>query len=152
MKWITEDVDMFLKEKDYVDTALLPIVPFDFKTNVQSTAAMGEYILVLTQEMERQFKGRLLLLPSFTYLKGKDIQIYKNEIVKWVQHLKEQGFQHIFLMTSDNEWRKVEQDLQNMLLWLPALPLENLDDQYKFKVIQDRVKQLIPLFIEKWQG
>jgi hypothetical protein len=152
MKWITEDVDMFLKEKDYVDTALIPMVPLNFKTNVKFTAAMGEYIFAIAQEMERQFKGRLMLLPSFTYLKDEDTQAYKNEIVKWVQHLKEQGFQHIFLMTSDNEWRKVEQDLQNMLLWLPALPLENLDDQYKFKVIQDQVKQLIPLFIEKWQG
>ncbi|MFC3882708.1 YpiF family protein [Bacillus songklensis] len=152
MKWITEDVDMFLKERDYVDTVLIPMIPLDFKTNVKSTAAMGEYIFALTQEMERQFKGRVMLLPSFTYLKGENVQTYKNEIVKWVQHLQEQGFQHIFLMTSDNEWREIELELQSMLLWLPALPLENLDAQYKFKVIQEQVKQLIPLFIDKWQG
>jgi len=151
MKWMTKDVDMFLKERDYVDTALIPMIPFNFKENVKSAAAMAEYIAALTGEMERQFKGRLMLIPSFTYLQSTDVQDYKNEVVKWTGHLREQGFKHVFLMTSDSEWRKVEEELQSTLLWLPALPLENLDDEYKRQVVQEQMKQLIPLFIEKWQ-
>ena len=151
MKWMTKDVDMFLKEKDYVDTALIPMIPFNFKENTKSTAAMAEYISALTGEMERQFKGRLMLLPPFAYLQSTDIQDYKSEVAKWTSHLSMQGFKHIFLMTSDSEWRKVEEELQSTLLWLPALPLENLDEEYKRQIIQEQVKQLIPLFIEKWQ-
>ncbi|HWO95118.1 MAG TPA: YpiF family protein [Bacillus sp. (in: firmicutes)] len=151
MKWMTKDVDMFLKEKDYVDTALIPMIPFNFKENTKSAAAMAEYTSSLTGEMERQFKGRLMLLSPFTYLQSTDIQDYKSEVVKWTGHLREQGFKHVFLMTSDSEWRKVEEELQSTLLWLPALPLENLDEEYKRQIVQEQVKQLIPLFIEKWQ-
>lgn len=151
MKWMTKDVDMFLKERDYVDTALIPMIPLNFKENVKSAAAMAEYISALAGEMERQFKGRLMLLPPFAYLQSTDVQDYKNEVVKWTGHLREQGFSYIFLMTSDSEWRKVEEELKSTLLWLPALPLESLDDEYKRQVVQEQVKQLIPLFIEKWQ-
>lgn len=151
MKWMTKDVDMFLKERDYVDTALIPMIPLNFEENVKSAAAMAEYISALAGEMERQFKGRLMLLPSFAYLQSTDVQGYKNEVVKWTDHLRDQGFSHVFLMTSDSAWRKVEEELENTLLWLPALPLENLDDEYKRQVVQEQVKQLIPLFIEKWQ-
>lgn len=151
MKWMTKDMDMFLKERDYVDTALIPMIPLNFKENVKSAAAMAEYISALTGEMERQFKGRLMLLPPFAYLQSTDVQEYKTEVIKWTSHLREQGFEHVFLMTSDSEWRKVEEELDSMLLWLPALPLENLDEDYKRQIVLEQVKQLIPLFIEKWQ-
>jgi hypothetical protein len=152
MKWITKDVDVFLKEKDYVDTALIPVIPLNFKENIKSAAAMAEYISALTGEMERQFKGRLMLLPPFAYLQDQEIQHSKEEIIRWTNHLHEQGFKHIFLMTSDSQWRKVEEELSAPLLWLPSLPLENLDEDYKRQVVQDQLKQIIPLFIEAWQG
>ncbi|WP_162595923.1 YpiF family protein [Bacillus sp. CGMCC 1.16541] len=151
MKWFTKDVDMYLQAKDYVDSILLPVIPLDFGSSIKTNASMGEYMTLLTSEIERQFKGRLFLSPSFTYLKEEDLELQKNRLLLWKNNMEENRFKHVFIMTSDSAWKQYENELGESFLWLPSLPLENLDDQYKVKVIQDQVQQMMNLFLEQWK-
>ncbi|MBM7701737.1 DUF2487 family protein [Metabacillus iocasae] len=151
MKWLTRDVDMYLQAKDYVDSILIPIMPLDFGSVIKTTASMGEYMTLLTSEIERQFKGRLFLTPPFTYLKEEDIENQKNRLLCWKNNLEQNGFKHIFILSTDSVWKQYDSELGETFLWLPSLPLENLDDQYKMKVIQDQVQQMMTLFLEEWK-
>lgn len=45
----------------------------------------------------------------------------------------------------------VENQLSGSLIWLPALPLEHLNDSQKISMIESQVKQLLKLFTQKWQ-
>ena len=64
MKWVSQDIEMFLKEKQYVDTAVLPLLPVSFGDDIKQSVAMTEFISLLSVQLERQFRGRLIMLPA----------------------------------------------------------------------------------------
>ena len=68
----------------------------------------------------------------------------------WEVKLKESGFSHIFYLTSDISWR--EQDkTEGKLIWIPSVPLEHMEEQYKHSILEDQVKQLINIIVQQWQ-
>ncbi|UOE92327.1 YpiF family protein [Alkalihalobacillus sp. LMS39] len=153
MKWQTMDIDTYIQSKEYVDTAVVPLVPMSVKAEeMKSVVAMGEFISTISFELERQFRGRLIELPSFTYLKEETIEQKLEKLETWQTHLKENGLAHLIFLTSDSEWRTVEQQLSGLLIWLPTIPLEHLDSKYKMETVSDQIKQLIPIITKKWQS
>jgi hypothetical protein len=46
----------------------------------------------------------------------------------------------------------VEDRLEGGLIWLPSLPLEHMDENYRNSILDDQVKQLLNLFVQKWQN
>ncbi|WP_394579675.1 YpiF family protein [Cytobacillus firmus] len=152
MKWISQDIDMFLKEKQYVDTAVLPLLPVSFGDDIKQSVAMTEFISLLSVQLERQFRGRLIMLPGYAYLKQASEESMISGLGQWESELKAQGFKHIFLLTSDSMWKTFEDRLQGGLIWLPSLPLEHMDEDYRNSILDDQVKQLLNLFVQKWQN
>ncbi|MBG9544570.1 hypothetical protein ABE29_17860 [Cytobacillus firmus] len=152
MKWISQDIDMFLKEKQYVDTAVLPLLPVSFGDDIKQSVAMTEFISLLSVQLERQFRGRLIMLPGFAYLKSASEDSLIGGLGQWESELKVQGFKHIFLLTSDSMWKAFEGQLEGGLIWLPSLPLEHMDENYRNSILDDQVKQLLNLFVQKWQN
>ncbi|MCA1039816.1 YpiF family protein [Bacillus infantis] len=153
MKWIPQDIEMYLKSKEYVDTAVIPLLPVTFTEDMKQAASMAEFVTLLSYQMERQFKGRLMMLPGFSYLKS-DSGLYEHlgELKKWESAVLESGFKHVFYLTSDSGWKMAEGELGGSLLWLPSLPLEHMDDTYRNSVLEDQVKQLMNLLVQKWQA
>ncbi|WP_096153790.1 MULTISPECIES: YpiF family protein [Bacillus] len=152
MKWTSKDITVFEQSKEYIDTVVIPLIPINFSTNVKQTAALGEYINILSNELERQFKGRIILLPSYTYLSATDQQKNVAAINEYVTHLLESDIKHVFLLTSDNFWQQVASEItEAKLMWLPSIPLEDMEEKYKQKIITDQMNQLLPIFIQKWQ-
>lgn len=152
MKWISQDIDMFLKEKQYVDTAVLPLFPVSFGEDIKQSVAMTEFISLLSVQLERQFRGRLLMLPGYSYLKLSSGDKLASGLKEWEEVLLDQGFKHIFHLTSDSMWKTREADLGGELIWLPSLPLEHMDENYRNSILEDQVKQLLNLFAQKWQN
>ncbi|UOE54207.1 YpiF family protein [Bacillus sp. CMF12] len=152
MKWVSQDIEMFLKEKQYVDTAVLPLLPVSFGDDIKQSVAMTEFISLLSVQLERQFRGRLIMLPGYAYLKSAGEDSLLSGLGKWEAELKAQGFNHIFLLTSDSMWKSLEDRLEGGLIWLPSLPLEHMDENYRNSILDDQVKQLLNLFVQKWQN
>lgn len=152
MKWVPKDIDMYLGAKEYVDTVVLPLLPVSFDDDIKQAASMTEFISLLSVQLERQFKGRLLMLPGYTYLKNSPNDKLLADVEQWTSEFKEKGFQHVFFVTSDSDWKTREDKLEGSLIWLPFLPLEHMDDNYRNSVLEDQVKQMINLFINKWQN
>ncbi|MCA1030502.1 YpiF family protein [Bacillus timonensis] len=151
MKWITKDVDIYLQSKEYVDTAIIPLIPVSWTDNMKSTVAMGEFISILANEVDRQFKGRILLIPSFTYLISESEDSRISRLCGWEDDLKQKDFKHVIYLTSDSEWKNNESQLNGTLIWMPTLPLEYVEEKYKQTMIHDQMKQLISIFMNIWQ-
>jgi len=150
MKWITQEVETYLNAKEYVDTAVIPLIAVSFGGDMKQSAAAVEFITLLTSHLERQFTGRVLLFPSFTYLKFEPSEKVLDDLLKWEENLIKGEFKHIFYITSELDWRMKEQKLTGSLIWLPSLPLEHMNNTQKIEVIDNQVKQLLPLFTQKW--
>ncbi|PWA12356.1 DUF2487 domain-containing protein [Pueribacillus theae] len=151
MKWNSKEIDIYLTSKEYVDTAFITLIPISFNGEMKQSVAMGEFSTVLTNEIERQLHGRTLAFPPFTYLKSEEREKKLNRLKEWTSKLFEQGFQHLFLFTSDTEWKQFEHDLDAALIWLPVIPLEHMDGKYKAEILQEQTKQLLQIVTNKWQ-
>lgn len=150
MKWISHDIEQYLKAQEYIDTAVIPLIPVAFGMEMKQAASMSEFITLVTTLLERQFTGRILLLPPFTYLKNHD-ETRVNELENWVSVLEKNQLKHIFFITSDSEWKAQENNFKDLLIWIPAIPLENLEDSQKFSIVESQVKQLCDIFSRKWK-
>ncbi|MFT9600573.1 YpiF family protein [Mesobacillus sp.] len=149
MKWVAADVEMYQKAAEYVDTAIVPLLPVSFGDDMKQNASMAEFIGILTAQLEKQFKGRIFLFPDFVYIKGHEASIKVLE--EWETTLLDKQFKHVFYVTSDSSWRQQEKELTGNLLWLPSLSLEHMQEQQKVAIVEDQVNQLLSLFTEKWQ-
>lgn len=151
MKWNSEDIDIYMSAKEYVDTIVLPLYPVSLDDQMKKTAEMTEFITLLSAQLERQFKGRLMMLPGFTYLKSRNGDELYNDLLKWEKEFIENGFKHIYYITSDSDWKTFETAFKGSLIWLPTIPLQKMDEQYRNTILEDQVKQLFSLFVQRWQ-
>ncbi|QED48424.1 YpiF family protein [Cytobacillus dafuensis] len=152
MKWNPQDIDMFLQSKEYVDTVVLPLLPVAISNDTKQAASMTEFISLLSMQLERQFRGRLLLLPGYSYLKTESMDKLSGDLKVWERELLENDFKHVLFLTSDSNWKTVENQLEGELIWLPSLPLEHMDEKNRNSLLEDQVKQLMNLFLQKWQS
>ncbi|WP_226085232.1 MULTISPECIES: YpiF family protein [Mesobacillus] len=149
MKWVAADVEMYQKAAEYVDTAIVPLLPVSFGDDMKQNASMAEFTGILTSQLEKQFRGRIFLLPDFVYIKGNEGSL--NVLKEWENTLLDKHFKHVFYVTSDSSWRQQEKELIGNVLWLPSLSLEHMQEQQKVAIVEDQVKQLLSLFTEKWE-
>jgi hypothetical protein len=150
MKWIPQEIETYLNAKEYVDTAVIPIYSVSFGDEMKQSAAMAEFITLLTLHLERQFTGRLLLIPPFTYLKNEKCEIVINDLKIWEENIEKSEFKHIFYITSESDWKLHEENLTGSLIWIPSIPLEGMNETQKLSIIDSQVKQLLNLFTRKW--
>lgn len=152
MRWETKDIDTYLRAKEYVDTAIVPLVPIVWGDEMKSIVSMGEFISTISDQLERQFHGRIVLLPPFTYTDEEIREERIKRLENWHDLLLNGGFRHVILLTSDVRWREDEKDLQGTFIWVPTIPLEHLNQEIRHDVITDQIKQLIPILTNKWQN
>jgi hypothetical protein len=150
VKWIPQDIETYMNAKEYVDTAVVPIISISMGGEMKQSAAAVEFITLLTGYLERQFTGRLLLFPPFTYLNSKKCERNLSDLKDWEASLTEGEIKHIFYITSEIDWRAREEELKGTVIWLPTIPLEHMNDTQKLAVIDSQVKQLLGLFTQKW--
>ncbi|CAI8699459.1 hypothetical protein KOY_00536 [Bacillus cereus VDM021] len=151
MKWVVKDAEQFEQAREYVDTGIIPLLSISVAKEMKSVVAQGEFIETLSMELEREYKGRVFLLPPFTYLTEQQKQ-EQGRLQDWTSHLQEQGLKHIAYVTSDFAWKEGVDTLPGHLFWLPALLLEEFSDQAKREVIHAHVKNIMELLTEKWEN
>ncbi|WP_433742831.1 YpiF family protein [Falsibacillus pallidus] len=153
MNWNAKDVEVYLKEKKFVDTAVVPLIPISFGDDMKQAANQGEFIELLSLHLERQFKGRMMFMPAFSYLRDEkgNPKGRLGDLIDLESSLKESGFTYVFHLTSDPAWNTHEKDLNGAVVWLPSVPLEHMDEPYKHSIMEDQVNQLLKVIVQKWQ-
>jgi hypothetical protein len=152
MEWKAKDIEVYLKEKSYIDTAVVPLVPVSFGPGMKQTAEKGEFVQLLSLHLERQFKGRMLVLPPFAYLSCLPDREKVSLLNGWVKHMREHEVKYVFLLTADDSWRNLAGDFSAVLLYAAAIPLEHMDETYKLSVMENQVKQMMNEIVRGWQS
>lgn len=152
MEWKAKDINIYQEEKEYIDTAVVPLVPVALGGKMKQTVEKGEFIQLLSLHLERQFKGRMLFFPAFTYLSDTDDSHQAENLKQWEETIKNNGFKYLFYLTSDPLWRNIGNIAADSLLFVPSVPLEHMDEQYKQSIMEDQVKQLMKEIVQGWQS
>ncbi len=145
MKFQAEDADLFLQSKDYIDTAIIPLVGID-ASHIKQTVSLGEFTMLVAEDLERQLKGRVFLFPPYTYL---EVNNRKQEDILALKQSLQEHFQHVVFITSDNKWKE-QLEVSESAFILQSVPLEHLKINLKQKVIQDSVEQILNFLLQKW--
>lgn len=152
MKWTKNDMEKYKNAKEFVDTLLIPLSPFEIgeDTSLEKDAFQQEVLHLFVHEIEQQLAGRLLLIPSYMYLKSavKDNEV--NRIQQFVIDAKKHPFEHVFFVTFDASWRKYEADLNGHVLWVPSVQTGDLKSKEVQSLIKDQVTQLSELIRSYW--
>ena len=141
-----KDVQQFQAQKDFIDTALVPLLSLDFnESQIRQSSSAAEFLMSLTSFIEQQFKGRLMLVPPFSYTDqtktGLSVSILKEE-------LQNAGFKHVMFITCDHDWTSYGEQID--VIWLPSIPLESMEQGVKKSILEDQLKQIIPILTSKW--
>ncbi|MFJ7828592.1 YpiF family protein [Peribacillus sp. NPDC097197] len=150
MKWSAKELDMYIHAKEFVDTALIPLVPLSFGEQMKQSGSNNEFITILSMEIEKQMKGRMLLMPTFHYLSDEEDKL--SILKRWSEKLEANNFKHVFFLTSDIEWKKNELELEHHLVWIPSIPLENLENAQARAMISQQVNQILDIFTHYWKS
>ncbi|MDY0408311.1 DUF2487 family protein [Virgibacillus soli] len=153
MKWTNHhDVEKYLEAKEYIDTIIMPLSPFGLEADQAPSkiAYQKEVLAVLTKELEQELSGRTLLIPSYTYWKSSKLDEEIIRINQWLSHIQKQPFEHIFLITFDATWKKVEKELNGNLLWFPHIQTGELHSSEMQKMIREQVSQISELIRSYW--
>lgn len=150
MKWVLSDVDVYKQSKEYIDTAIVPLIPISVDDDFKGTVSKGEFITYVTSELERQLKGRVFLFPAFTYLKNSENVI--ENVIEWKTEIK-QEFKHIVFLTSDVMLKENKSEqLKSNIIWLPTVPFEHMDGGLMKKLLQDQVEQILNILLQSWNN
>lgn len=148
VKFNVHDMTIFQQQKDFIDTAIVPLVHLDFSVPqlLQSSAA-ANYLLSLTNYIEQQFKGRVVLLPPVCYT----VLLRSKELIQNVHaELQNAGFKHVFYITSDVSWRKLGEG--HTIIWMPPIPLESMDVNVRTSILEEQLKQIMPQMADAWSA
>lgn len=153
MKWVKSDLLQYKTAKEYVDTLLIPLVPFQLSNDktFDKDAFQREVLSLFVHEIEKELTGRVLLTPSYNYVSSKtsgndDV----NRLNTWINHCHTQPFQHTFLITFDAAWKKGEKDINGTLLWFPGMESGNLESEEMQSFVKGQVKQIVALIRTYW--
>jgi len=148
MIWIEKDLKQVIENKEYIDTVLVPLAPISFNEEDAKLANQVEDLGILLNELERQYKGRVLIAPSFTYLVSESNKV--DRLNDWGNLFIENGMKNIFFITCDFEWKSVETDFKDNIMWIPSLDLASFDMTAQKSIVSKHIEHLIAVFSKKW--
>src|SRR5699024_262914 len=109
-------IDMYLQSKEYIDTAIIPMLPIAWGEQVKSSVESGAFTQSVAVELERQLKGRVVLFPPFTYLMSEPLNQRLERIHEWRKLIIGENMKHVLLISTDTNWKSVEHDLEGSLI------------------------------------
>ncbi|MFQ3542991.1 DUF2487 family protein [Halobacillus rhizosphaerae] len=151
MQWTKSDVIQYLPEKSYVDTLLIPLIPFNPAAEEQMVhqAFQRELNQIFMNVIEKEFRGRIFLSPDYYYLHG-GIEEELERVNEWVDRFSEQPYQYIFLFTFDPKWKKIERELNGNLIWIPGMKDGNIQSTEIQSFVKEQADQITELIQGYW--
>lgn len=152
VKWHKDDVKKYVEAKEYIDTLVIPTLQLQIEdeTTIERDAFTAEIATIYANEIEKELSGRIFVTPFYSYLKQKDLTKEAERINEWIEHFKSQPFQHTFILTFDNAWKKVERALNGELLWLPSVKPIDLKTTEASSLLTSQIEHISELIRSFW--
>ncbi|WP_010095897.1 YpiF family protein [Ornithinibacillus scapharcae] len=152
MQWTKKDIQTYLGSKEYIDTAIIPIIPFQLsrESEIGKSTSKREILSIFATEIEKELSGRVLLVPNYYYLEFGDKEAEAKRLNDWTKELFTQPFKHVFILTFDSGWKRHEKELDANLLWLPGFQVEDPNSVETIQMIRGQVADVVELMRSYW--
>ena len=129
---------------------VVPLIPITFDDQMKQLTSSSDFISILSMEIEKKFKGRIFLTPTFYYVNGDKKKV--DSLQNWIMELKQAKFKYIYFLSSDHSWEKEEKNLTGSFLLIPVFSVEHLEMEQAHEVIKQQSQIIIDIFIDKWKN
>lgn len=152
MKWNSHSIDDFVSARDFVDTALVPLMPLDLHHDPSTAALQGEYTALLAEEVEKQLTGRILLVPPYPYKKNaENSESVIRELNDWNTYYYSVGITNVVCLTCDEKMAEMNAISDVRVIWMPLIPLNQFEARQAKGMIRDQAAQVLPKIMKLWQ-
>ena len=152
MKWNRHGIETFVSEKEFIDTALIPLIPLDLQQDPSKAALQGEYITILAEEVEKQLTGRVMLLPPYPYKKNAgSVDALVAELNEWNTYYHDVGMINTIYLTCDEDLAELNVVSKARVIWMPMVPLNHLEARQAKGMIREQASQVLPKIMKIWQ-
>lgn len=152
MKWKPEDLKQYVQAKEYIDSIIIPLQPFQI--NDEAALAKDSYqrevLSIFANDIEKELSGRVLLTPTYNYYKSANKEVEVTRLNQWIENIKMQPFSNIFLLTFEPSWKKVEKSIDAELIWLPGIGSSSIMEKETIVLIRNQVEQISELLRSYW--
>lgn len=141
-------MDEYLANKEYIDTALVPLFKIELEPRMRESATKATWLSGVVTHLEEQLTGRVLLFPPVSYTSSHQPEELITFLNRYTDELLNQGFMHQIFITVEEKWLEHEPRLAAKILYIDVKE-EQLDDQSSqtlFNHAQRYVNQLISLW------
>jgi hypothetical protein len=152
MQWTKKDMGVYVGSKEFIDTAIIPILPFQLsqESNLSKSTSKREVLSIFATEIEKELSGRVLLIPNYYYLEYGDKLEEAKRLNCWTEEIQKQPFEHVFILTFDSGWKRCEKDLQANLLWVPGFQADDPNSDEMRQMIRGQVSDVVELIRSYW--
>lgn len=140
MLYTSKDLKLLKNEIEFIDTAVIPLVSIDMTNEAAKHSSNIELIQMVTMQIEKQFKGRLLITPLITTINDRT-----GMASDYSEQLLEYGFKKIIVITH----LKVDFESYDVIK-LNEIPLENMSPDMVNELVGDEVKKVMKSIISIW--
>ena len=140
MLYNQNDLKILKDEIEFVDTAVIPFASSDMNVHASLNSSNIEMLQLVSMQLEKQFKGRLLITPMMTTV-DENISV----LASYAKQLRTYGFKNIVVLTH----LKAEIDDAHRIK-LNEIPLENMSNEMKIEMINEEVKTVMKSVISIW--
>lgn len=142
MQYTNKDLKLLKDELEFIDTAVIPFVSIDMDEEALRHANNSELVQMVGLQLEKQFKGRLMLTPVVSTI-GEDTGM----LINYRHQLLNYGFQNVIVLTP----LKLQPDDMNVIR-LNEIPLEDMSRDMKAELVGDEVKNAMKKIIAVWNN
>ena len=133
------DLSILKDEFEYIDTAIIPLQKIDMNGDAKIHANNIELIQMITMQLERQFRGRLFIMPSISIV-NDDLTAANN----YREQLQNYGFKNIVFLC-DKSYK-----IEGEVLHFNQIPIESMSQDMKMEMVNDEVKTVMKAIIQIW--
>src|SRR5699024_7601332 len=152
LKWTNEDLATYIDAKEDVDTVILPMQSFQVtdEGTMEQDAFNREILSIYSSEIEKELSGRVMLTPTFYYLKVVDMSGKRHRVEDLVKVLQKQTMPDIISFTFDKALKQLEKELPCELIWFPGMKIGDVRSKEATQLIQNQVEQISELIRAYW--
>jgi hypothetical protein len=147
MKWDLVSVEKYISAKEYIDTAIVPLITIELGPNMKEYVLEAEVLTGVVEYIEEQLMGRVLLFPPFSYIKQEEVQVL-SAINHFTEYLESNDFENVVWVTYDTSMKTVFEELKGKVVYIDEKPSMDGQNKVQYRKIGER---MLPSFIKFWE-
>jgi hypothetical protein len=149
MKWELTTADQFIEAKEYIDTAIVPLIKIELGEQFKPALKSSTWITGVASGIEDKLMGRVMLFPGYSYTGLEKEEHLIANLNTYTNYLKQQGFENVIFLTHNQMLSSMK---EHMIAEFFSVAPENLDSH---DITSDEIlkftQEMVPKIIAFWK-